>query len=244
MRSKPPRRLKLPKIAKSGVATTASGSAGTFKFHPFGFTPSGPTNGPILNADSTAIATIVVTVIPISKAPLIFLTVRPIIKKRPKAKTTTGQPIRFPLSPRVTGTGPVLVLRTKPASTKPIRAINNPIPTEMAIFNWVGTARKTATLNPVSTRIRIIIPSRTTSPIASAQVIFVAIPTATKVFKPRPVAIASGKLATTPMRIVITPAIRAVAAATSARFGASPPPIYLPSASFARPMISGFSATM
>ena len=79
---------------------------------------------------------------------------------------------------------------------------------------------------------------------ASAQVIFEAIPTATKVFRPKPVASANGKFATTPIRIVITPAINAVAAATRARFGASPPPMNLPSASFARPMISGFSATM
>ena len=79
---------------------------------------------------------------------------------------------------------------------------------------------------------------------ASAQVIFEAIPTATNVFKPNPVAMANGKLATTPINMVITPAISAVAAATNARLGASPPPIYFPSASLARPMMSGFSATI
>ena len=129
--------MKSPKIPKSGVATTASGTAGTFKFQPFGLTPFGPTNGPTLNADSTAIATRVVSVIPIRRAPLTFLTVRPIIKNRPKAKTTTGHPIRFPLSPKATGTTaePGPVFRTKPASTNPISAINKPIPTEIAIFN-------------------------------------------------------------------------------------------------------------
>ena len=90
----------------------------------------------------------------------------------------------------------------------------------------------------------MIIPSRTTRPMASAQVILEAIPTATKVFKPRPVAIARGKLATTPIRIDMTPAINAVAAATSARFGTSPPPRNFPSPSFARPMISGLRATI
>ena len=166
------------------------------------------------------------------------------VRNSPRAKITIGQPTRVPPSPRVTGTGPVPVRRTNPASTSPIRAMNSPIPTEIAIFNWAGTALNTAVLNPVKTRIVIIIPSRTINPMASAQVICEAIPTATKVFRPKPVAIASGYLPITPMRMVKTPAIRAVIAATSARFGASPPPMYFPSASLERPMISGLSATM
>ena len=137
IRSNPPKILKSPMMSNLGVAAIASGIAGTFKFQPFGFTaPVAPLNsGPILKADSTTIARIVEVTIPIRSAPLTFLTVRPIIKNRPNAKTTTGQPTRFPLSPRVTGTGPVPVLRTKPASTSPIRAMNKPIPTEIAIFN-------------------------------------------------------------------------------------------------------------
>ena len=178
------------------------------------------------------------------RAALIFLTMRPIVRNRPKAKTTTGHPTSSPLLPRVTGTGPVPVRRTKPASTRPMRAIKRPIPTEIAILSCVGTARKTAVRNPVRTKTRMMIPSRTTRPIASAHVIFEAIPTATKVLRPRPVASASGKFATKPMSMERTPATRAVAAAMSARFGASPPPRYLPSASFERPMISGLSATM
>ena len=79
---------------------------------------------------------------------------------------------------------------------------------------------------------------------ASAQLICEAIENATNAFSPRPVASASGKLATTPIRIVSTPATRAVAAATSARFGVEPPPRKLPSASGTVPMISGFSTTM
>ena len=197
-----------------------------------------------MNADSTAIAAAVAATIPIRIAAFTFLTVNAIVRNNPKAKTTTGQPTRFPLSPKVTGTGPVPVLRTKPASTKPISAMNRPIPTEIAIFNWVGTARKTAVLNPVKTKIRMINPSSTTKPMASAQVILEAIPTATNVFKPNPVAMANGKLATTPIKMVITPAMSAVAAATNARLGASPPPMYFPSASFAKPMMSGLSATM
>ena len=232
-------------MLKSGVATTSLGTAGTFKFQPFGFTlPVAPSNkGPILNADSITTAKTVAATIPIKIAALTFLTIKPIINSKPKAKTTIGQPTSVPPSPRVTGTGPDAVLRTNPASTKPINAINRPIPTEMAIFNWVGIALNTATRKPVSTKIKMIKPSKTTNPIASCQVICEAIPTATKVLRPKPVASANGKLATTPIRIVKIPAMRAVTAAIFAKLGASPP-INLPVLSFERPMISGLRATM
>ncbi|CAB4758864.1 unannotated protein [freshwater metagenome] len=244
--SKEPKRLNCPRRPKSGVAITSDGIAGTFRFQPFGFVfPVGPSNsGPILKADSSAIATAVETMIAIRIAPLTFLTISPIINRRPKQNTTIGQPTRVPPSPSVTGTGPVPVRRTKPASTRPISAMNRPIPTEIAIFSCAGTARNTAVLKPVRTRTVIMIPSRRTSPIASAHDIFDAIPTATNVLRPRPVASASGKFPTTPIRIVSTPAINAVAAAIAARLGASPPPRNFPSASFDRPMINGLSATM
>ena len=70
-----------------------------------------------------------------------------------------------------------------------------------------------------------------------------AIEIATKALSPRPVASASGKFATTPMRIVITPATSAVAAAIIGRSGAFPV-TNLPSASLAKPMISGLSTMM
>ena len=129
---------------------------------------------------------------PINSAPLTFLTINVIIKNRPNAKIMIGQPTSVPLSPRVTGTGPDPVRRTKPASTRPISAMNKPIPTETAIFSCAGTARKTAVLNPVRTNTVMMSPSRTTRPIASAQDILDAIPTATKVFNPSPVANANG----------------------------------------------------
>ncbi len=82
--------------------------------------------------------------------------------------------------------------RTKPASTKPISAMNRPMPTEIATLSCAGTAWKTAFRKPVSTSTRITRPSITTRPIASAQVIWLAIEKATKAFRPRPVASASG----------------------------------------------------
>ena len=91
--------------------------------------------GPILNADSTAIAAAVATAIPIRSAPLTFLTINVIMRNKPSAKIMIGQPTSVPLSPSVTGTGPEPVRRTKPASTNPMSAMNRPIPTEIAIFN-------------------------------------------------------------------------------------------------------------
>ncbi len=59
---------------------------------------------------------------------------------------------------------------------------------------------------------------------ASGHVMPEAMDTATKALSPSPVARASGKFATTPIRIVITPATNAVAAAIDGRSGAEPPP--------------------
>ena len=132
----------------------------------------------------------------------------------------------------------------KPASKKPISAMNSPMPTLMAVLSCVGTAWNTAVRNPVSTSSRMMRPSSTTSPIASAQVMPDAMENATNAFSPSPVASASGKLATTPIRIVSTPAASAVPAAIAERFGSAPPPRKLPSASWANPMISGLRTTM
>ena len=62
-----------------------------------------------------------------------------------------------------------------------------------------------------------MMPSRTIRPIASAHVERVAIALATNALRPRPVASASGKLATAPIRIVSTPATSAVPAAITGR---------------------------
>nr|BFE77101.1 hypothetical protein GCM10020092_104020 [Actinoplanes digitatis] len=112
------------------------------------------------------------------------------------------------------------------------------MPTPIAVFSCVGTDRKTAARSPVSTRTPMMTPSMTTRPIASAQVISGAISYATSAFTPSPAASASGNRATTPIRIVITPATSAVPAA-SAAMGSLPP-----TASTPAPRISGLSTTM
>ena len=81
---------------------------------------------------------------------------------------------------------------TKPASTNPMSAMNRPMPTEIATLSWVGMAWNTAVRKPVSTSTRMITPSMTTRPIASAQVISLAMAKATNALSPSPVASASG----------------------------------------------------
>lgn len=65
-----PSRLNSPSRPRSGTATTSSGTAGTFRFHPTGLTVAGSTNvGPTSATASTTIATTVVTRIEIRIAP-------------------------------------------------------------------------------------------------------------------------------------------------------------------------------
>ena len=124
--------------------------------------------------------------------------------------------------------------------------MNRPIPTPMAYLSCSGTAWKTADLNPVNTSSKMSTPSRTTNPIASAQVICGAKVNATKPLRPRPAATATGNRPITPIKIVINPATSAVAAVTMvmALTTSVVPPMKLPFMSLAVPMISGFRTTM
>jgi hypothetical protein len=82
--------------------------------------------------------------------------------------------------------------RTKPASTSPMKAMNNPIPTAIAAFSDGGTMLKTAVRKPVAASTTTTSPSTTTRPIASGQLICGASVNATNALSPRPVAIANG----------------------------------------------------
>ncbi len=72
--------------------------------------------------------------------------------------------------------------------------MNRPMPTLIAVFSCAGTAWKTAARKPVSTSTRMIRPSSTIRPIASAQVMLGswAMPKVTNALRPSPVASASG----------------------------------------------------
>ena len=65
-------------------------------------------------------------------------------------------------------------VRTKPASTRPMNVMNRPMPTAIAVLSWRGTASKTSLRKPVNTSTRMMRPSSTTRPIASAHVIWLA----------------------------------------------------------------------
>ena len=137
-------------------------------------------------------ATTVIARIEMMMAPFTLRTQRVMSSPRPRTKTTVGQPVSWPPMPSSTGTGPVPVRRTKPASTRPMSAMNRPMPTEIATLSALGTAWNTAVRKPVSTRTRMTRPSSTMTPMASAQVIWLAIENATKALSPSPVARASG----------------------------------------------------
>ena len=97
----------------------------------------------------------------------------------------------------------------------------------------MGTARKIASRRPVSTRKTMTTPSMTMTPMPSAHVIpgILTIVPATIELRPRPAAKASGKFETVPMRIVTSPATRAVPATIAAASGSDPPPRYFPAES-------------
>ena len=86
-------------------------------------------------------------------------------------------------------------LTTTPAFTSPMNAMNRPMPIPIARFRSMGMAFKTASRNPVSTRRVMMIPSATTTPIASAHVRWAGPSTsvkATKALRPSPAARAKG----------------------------------------------------
>ncbi len=70
--------------------------------------------------------------------------------------------------------------------------MNTPTPTAIAALSSGGTALNTAVRKPVATRIRMMMPSTTTRPIASGQVTCGAMVTASSVLMPSPAAIAKG----------------------------------------------------
>src|SRR5699024_299380 len=127
---------------------------------------------------------------------------------------------------------------TNPEFTKPMKAINKPMPTVIATFRACGTALKIAVQIPVAPRTTITAPLMTTNPIASGQVTSCTTETARKLFIPSPAAKAKGNLATTPKRIVITPATRPVTAVSCAKSRLPP------STSAEPPRISGLSTTI
>ena len=135
-------------------------------------------------------ASTVLAAMPMRMAPRTCRAIRTAISNRPTTNTSVGQPRRPPSAPSCSGVP--LPARTKPASTKPISAMNSPIPAAIAFFSGAGMARKTAVRKPVSTSAVMTSPSITTMPIAAGHDIREATWKATKALRPRPVARANG----------------------------------------------------
>ncbi len=109
--------------------------------------------------------------------------------------TAVGHDAIEPSMPRPTGTvvpAASGMRRTKPASTRPMNAMNAPMPAAMADFSSGGIALNTAVRNPVSARTTMMMPSMTTRPIASGHVTCGAMDTASRLLMPRPAASANG----------------------------------------------------
>jgi hypothetical protein len=133
-----------PTSERSGTPATRSGSAGTDSDQPFGFVPF---DGPTCATASTAMAIIVVITTPIRiPARTSRATSSPVIS-RPTVNTAVGQEAIEPPMPSPTGTvvfAASASRRTKPASTRPMKAMNSPMPTAIAAFSSAGTALNTA----------------------------------------------------------------------------------------------------
>ena len=110
----------------------------------------------------------------------------------------------------------------KPASTKPMNRMNNPMPAVIAIFSCNGTASNTSRRNPDTDRATMIRPLITTRPMASGQVRVPITEVARKELIPSPAAKANGSRATTPNRMVIRPAVSAVTEETCANCNSLP----------------------
>jgi len=88
------------------------------------------------------------------------------------------------------------------------------MPAVMASFSGIGTASKMSLRSPVAARATMIRPSITIRPIASGHVRDPTTELARNELMPKPAANAKGSRATTPNRIVMTPAASDVTAET------------------------------
>ena len=110
------------------------------------------------------------------------------------------------------------LLTTMPPWRRPTSAMNTPIPTPIASFIDVGTARMTASRRPATTSTTATRPSMTTQamPVGQPSLRPRMMSKATTALRSRPEASANGTLAITPIAIEATAAASAVQTATAA----------------------------
>jgi hypothetical protein len=92
--------------------------------------------------------------------------------------------------------------------------MKRPMPTVIAIFSWMGTASKMSRRRLVADSSTMMRPLMTTRPIASGQLTCPTTLTARNELIPSPAAKANGRREISPNRMVMTPEVRAVTAAT------------------------------
>src|SRR2546428_604480 len=195
-----------PKVEKSGACTSAWGSWAA----PGVAKPFQPAKSPL-----SAMATSVVTMMPISSAPRTRLARSTAVRMNPSRNTTMGKPFS---TPRPTGNGPAAGLTTKPDVKNPIKAMKSPMPTPIARLSPIGTAVIIASRKRVSTSTVMATPSQNTTVIACGHVSPrpATSSKATTAFSPIPGASANGYFANTPMAIESSPAVRQVTVSVGA----------------------------
>ena len=128
--SREPSRLKCPSVARLGISTGGPDRAGTDRDHPVGLLSG--SKGPRWATNSMRAASTVEAMMPMRIEPFTLRTCRMSMRNRPKRKTSTGHPWRDPPSP--SSSGVPVARRTTLASTNPMRAMNRPIPTLIAVL--------------------------------------------------------------------------------------------------------------
>jgi hypothetical protein len=109
-----------------------------------------------------------------------------------------------------------------------MKAMNRPIATVMASFSCTGTASKMSFRRPVAASSTMMTPLIITRAIASGQVTSWMTLNARNALMPSPAANANGSRVTRPNRIVMTPAVSAVAAPTAENASSLPAMSALP----------------
>ena len=191
-----PSRENWPSSPKSGISTIVLGQVGTLRPQPVGLTtlPVASVWPPILAIASTMIARTVAPTMPMRMAPFTCRTSMTMIASRPTTKTSIGQPARNPPMPSSTGTGPTRLPHEAGVDQADEGDEQADAHADGGLQLRRGRRGSTALRKPVSTRTVMMMPSMTTRPMASAQVMpgSLAMPKATKALRPRPVASASG----------------------------------------------------
>ena len=165
---------------------------------------------------------------PISMPPFTLRATSTPVTSSVRTNMSVGTDATEPPMPRPTGGEFDPVAVTKPELTNPMKAMKRPIATVMASFSCTGTASKMSLRSPVAASSTMMTPLIITRAIASGQVTSWMTLKARNALMPSPAAKANGSRVTRPNRIVMTPAVSAVAAPTAENASSLPAMSALP----------------